>query len=148
MPNANHGMRRPSSTSSDVKGGDNTSQRDEIMEIHSQVLEMMEIFKRMSAMLERIETRSKEQYDANLQASVREDRDVARTSRMSTMNGRRGNPIIGQSLLVHPLLWLLPDHVHLRIETNYSPVVLMGVGHMAISRWEFTIVPAFSHNCA
>ncbi|EEQ91745.2 uncharacterized protein BDCG_06865 [Blastomyces dermatitidis ER-3] len=37
MQNANHGARRSSST--DIKGGRNTSRRDEIMEIHSQALE-------------------------------------------------------------------------------------------------------------
>ncbi|QSS60028.1 hypothetical protein I7I51_04824 [Histoplasma capsulatum] len=45
MSNANHGMRRLSSTSSDVKGGDSTSQQDEIMEIHSQMLKIIEILK-------------------------------------------------------------------------------------------------------
>ncbi|OJD15289.1 hypothetical protein AJ78_04438 [Emergomyces pasteurianus Ep9510] len=78
MPNANHGARRSSSTSSDIKGGDKTSQGDEIMEIHSQALEMIEILKRMSAILEAIERGSKERYDANPRASVREDRDAAR----------------------------------------------------------------------
>ncbi|QSS61197.1 hypothetical protein I7I51_03369 [Histoplasma capsulatum] len=56
MLNANHGMRRLSSTSSDVKGGDNTSQQDKIMEIHSQMLEMIEILGQMSAILKTIET--------------------------------------------------------------------------------------------
>ncbi|OJD11443.1 hypothetical protein AJ78_07790 [Emergomyces pasteurianus Ep9510] len=58
MPNANHGMRSLSSTSSDVKGGDNTSPQGEIMEIHSQVLRIIEKLGQMSAILETIETRS------------------------------------------------------------------------------------------
>ncbi|KKZ63318.1 hypothetical protein EMCG_00301, partial [[Emmonsia] crescens] len=76
MPIANHGMRKPSSASSDVKGGDKTSQQDKIMKIYSQVLEMIEIFERISAKLETIERGSKERYDA-LCASAKEDRDVA-----------------------------------------------------------------------
>ncbi|OJD22355.1 hypothetical protein ACJ73_06298 [Blastomyces percursus] len=60
MPNANHGTRRSSSTSSDIKGSDNTSQRDEIMTIHSHVLEMIEILERRSAILELIESQSTE----------------------------------------------------------------------------------------
>ncbi|OJD23975.1 hypothetical protein ACJ73_04663, partial [Blastomyces percursus] len=67
MPNANHGMRSPPSTSSDAKGGDNTSQQDEIIEN----------FEQMSAILETIETWRKEQYDADLRASVKENQDVA-----------------------------------------------------------------------
>ncbi|OAT04517.1 hypothetical protein BDBG_16269 [Blastomyces gilchristii SLH14081] len=72
-----HGMRRLLSTSSDIKGGDNISQQDEIMEIHRQVLKMIEILGQMSAILETIETQSKEQYDADLQASAKENREVA-----------------------------------------------------------------------
>ncbi|OJD11686.1 hypothetical protein AJ78_07585 [Emergomyces pasteurianus Ep9510] len=75
MPNANRGTRRLSSTSSDVKGGDNTSHQDEIMEIHSQVLQVIEILGQISAILETIEI--KEQYDADLRASAKENRDVA-----------------------------------------------------------------------
>ncbi|OJD16639.1 hypothetical protein ACJ73_08865 [Blastomyces percursus] len=56
MPNANYDMRRPSATSSNTKGGNTASPQDEIMEIHSQVLEMIKILNRMSAILEMIET--------------------------------------------------------------------------------------------
>lgn len=41
------------------------------------MLEMIEIFKQMSAILETIERGSKEQYDADLQASAKANRDVA-----------------------------------------------------------------------
>lgn len=72
-----HGMQRLLSTSSDVKGGDNTSQQDEIIEIHSQVLKMIEILGQISMILETIKTQSKEQYDANLRASAKENQKVA-----------------------------------------------------------------------
>ncbi|EGE81333.2 uncharacterized protein BDCG_16308 [Blastomyces dermatitidis ER-3] len=79
MPNANCSMRRLLSTSSDVKSSDNMSQQDKIMEIHSQVLKIIEILGQMSTILESIETQSKEQYDADLRASVKGNRDVARS---------------------------------------------------------------------
>ncbi|EER36361.1 phosphotransferase enzyme family protein [Histoplasma capsulatum H143] len=72
MPNAI--MRRPTATSSsNTKGGDNTSLHNEIMEIRSQVPEMIKILKQMAAILEMITPGSKEQYDADLQASATED---------------------------------------------------------------------------
>ncbi|KGQ00699.1 hypothetical protein PAAG_12632 [Paracoccidioides lutzii Pb01] len=80
MQNANHGARRPSSTVSDLKGGGKTFWRDEIMEIHSQALEMIEILERMSTILEAIERGSKERYDAaDPRASAIEARDPTRS---------------------------------------------------------------------
>ncbi|QSS60425.1 no significant blast hit [Histoplasma capsulatum] len=78
MPNANDDMRRPSATSSGIKGTENRVQPKEIMEIHSQMLEMMEILKGMFAILETIETEDQEQYGPDLQASEKGDRDAAR----------------------------------------------------------------------
>ncbi|OJD11463.1 hypothetical protein AJ78_07769 [Emergomyces pasteurianus Ep9510] len=139
MPNANHGARRSSSTASDIKGGGNTSRRDEIMEIHSQALEMIEILERMSTILEAIERGSKERYDAaDSRASAREDRDAARnigvpqgTSKMSTRNAGQGSLII-------------TGHGHLRIKTNYSLVVLVGYKWLLLGgrllRWHLLIV--------
>ncbi|EDN08464.1 hypothetical protein I7I51_00081 [Histoplasma capsulatum] len=119
MPNTSRCSRRPSSTSSD---GDNTSQQVEIMEIHNRVLEMIESFKRMSAILETMERRCKEQYGADPQASMKEDRDAG-TPKTSKLNAGQGSLIIGKSLLV---LVVTPDHVHLRMRTNYSLVVFIG----------------------
>ncbi|OJD25267.1 hypothetical protein ACJ73_03367 [Blastomyces percursus] len=77
MPNAI--TRRPTATSSsNTKGGDNTSLHNEIMEIRSQVPEMIKILKQMVVLLEMITPWSKEQYDADLQASATEDRNAAR----------------------------------------------------------------------
>ncbi|QSS65310.1 hypothetical protein I7I51_06152 [Histoplasma capsulatum] len=47
------------------------------MEIRSQVPETIKILKQMAAILEMITPGSKEQYDADLQASATEDRDAA-----------------------------------------------------------------------
>ncbi|EER45196.1 phosphotransferase enzyme family protein [Histoplasma capsulatum H143] len=72
MPNAI--MQRSTATSfSNTKGGDNTSLHNEIMEIHSQVPEMIKILKQMAVILKMITSESKEQYDADLQASATED---------------------------------------------------------------------------
>ncbi|OAT01004.1 uncharacterized protein BDCG_16837 [Blastomyces dermatitidis ER-3] len=72
MPNANPWHAKTFVNLLRHKGGDNISQQDEIMEIHRQVLKMIEILGQMSAILETIETQSKEQYDADLQASAKE----------------------------------------------------------------------------
>ncbi|EER41744.1 FluG domain-containing protein [Histoplasma capsulatum H143] len=66
-------MRRPSAPSR--RQGRNMDQQEEIAEIYSQALKMIEILKRMSAILETIETASTERHETDLQ-----DQDAARSN--------------------------------------------------------------------